>query len=303
MHHRAVSVSIGSSKRDKTVEVDLFGKTIQLERIGTDGDMEAAAQLYRDLDGKVGALGVGGAIIGFLVDQKWYNLRSIQPLVRDVKITPVVDGTGLKNTLERKAATVIEPHLDGMPKKVFQMSGVDRYGLSRGFMDLGYKSIFGDLIFGLGLPISISDDAGLKRMAKILIPLITNLPFNWLYPTGEKQEVHTPKFTKYFDWATVISGDCHYITKYMPERLDGKIIVTNTTTAKDREIFKNAGVRLLVTTTPMLDGRSFGTNMMEAGIITARGWTDPINYQSKQYYEKMEEAIRELGLSPQVQEL
>ena len=89
----------------------------------------------------------------------------------------------------------------------------------------------------------------------------------------------------------------------MPERLDGKIIVTNTTTAKDREIFKNAGVRLLVTTTPMLDGRSFGTNMMEAGIITARGWTDPINYQSKQYYEKMEEAIRELGLSPQVQEL
>ena len=140
-------------------------------------------------------------------------------------------------------------------------------------------------------------------MAKILIPLITNLPFNWLYPTGEKQEVHTPKFTKYCDWATVISGDCHYITKYMPERLDGKIIVTNTTTAKDREIFKNAGVRLLVTTTPMLDGRSFGTNMMEAGIITARGWTDPINYQSKPYYEKMEEAIRELGLSPQVQEL
>ncbi len=303
MHHRAVSVSIGSSKRDKTVEVDLFGKTIQLERIGTDGDMEAAAQLYRDLDGKVGALGVGGAIIGFLVDQKWYNLRSIQPLVRDVKITPVVDGTGLKNTLERKAAAVIEPHLDGMPKNVFQMSGVDRYGLSRGFMDLGYKSIFGDLMFGLGLPISISDDAGLKRMAKILIPLITNLPFNWLYPTGEKQEVHTPKYTKYFDWATVISGDCHYITKYMPERLDGKIIVTNTTTIKDREIFKKAGVRLLVTTTPMLDGRSFGTNMMEAGIITARGWTDPINYQSKPYYEKMEEAIRELGLSPQVQEL
>ncbi len=303
MHDRAVSVSIGSATRDKTVEVDLFGKTIQLERIGTDGDMEAAAQLYRDLDGKVGALGVGGAIIGFLVDQKWYNLRSIQPLVRDVKITPVVDGTGLKNTLERKAAAVIEPHLDGMPKKVFQMSGVDRYGLSRGFMDLGYKSIFGDLMFGLGLPISISDDAGLKRMAKILIPVITNLPFNWLYPTGEKQEVHTPKFTKHFDWATVISGDCHYITKYMPERLDGKIIVTNTTTAKDREIFKKAGVRLLVTTTPMLDGRSFGTNMMEAGIVTARGWTDPINYQSKPYYEKMEEAIRELSLSPKVQEL
>ena len=89
----------------------------------------------------------------------------------------------------------------------------------------------------------------------------------------------------------------------MPDRLDGKIVVTNTTTAKDREIFKKAGVRLLVTTTPMLDGRSFGTNMMEAGIVTARGWTDPIDYQSKPYFDKMEEAIRELNLSPQIQEL
>lgn len=303
MHQRAVSVSIGSATRDKAVELELFGKTIHLERIGTDGDMQAAAQMYRDLDGKVGALGVGGALLGFLVDQKWYDLRSVKPLVRDVKITPVVDGTGLKSTLERKAAAVVEPYLRDQPKRVFQMSGVDRYGLSRGFMDLGYKSIFGDLMFGLGLPISISDDSGLKRMAKILIPVITNLPFSWLYPTGEKQEVRTPKFTKYFEWATVISGDCHYITKYMPERMDGKIIVTNTTTPKDREIFKQAGVRLLVTTTPMLDGRSFGTNMMEAGIVTAKGYTEPVKYPSKTHFERMEAAIQELNLSPQVQEL
>lgn len=303
MHQRAVSVSIGSATRDKAVEVELFGKTIQLERIGTDGDMQAAAQMYRDLDGKVGALGVGGAILGLLVDQDWYDLHSILPLVRDVKITPVVDGTGLKNTLERKAALVIEPHLHGEPKRVFQMSAVDRYGLARGFVELGYESVFGDLMFTLGLPFPIRTDKGLKRVAKAIAPVIARLPFNWLYPTGEKQEEHTPKFTKYFEWATVISGDCHFITKYMPERLDGKIIVTNTTTPKDREIFKRAGVRLLVTTTPMLDGRSFGTNMMEAGIITARGWTDPVDYQSKQYFEKMETAVKELNLSPQVQEL
>lgn len=303
MHSRAVSVSIGSSKRDKTVEIDLFGRTIQLERIGTDGDMKTAAQMYKDLDGQVGALGVGGAILGLLVDQDWYDLHSILPLIKDVKITPVVDGTGLKNTLERKAAIVIEPFLDGMPKRVFQMSAVDRYGLARGFVDLEYESVFGDLMFTLGLPFPIRTDKGLKRAAKIIAPIVSRLPFDWLYPTGEKQEERTPKFTQYFDWATVISGDCHFITKYMPERLDGKIIVTNTTTPHDRELFKQAGVRVLVTTTPMLDGRSFGTNMMEAGIVTARGWTDSVNYQSAEYFEKMEKAVQELNLSPQVQEL
>jgi len=303
LHSRAVSVSIGSSKRDKTVEIDLFGRTIQLERIGTDGDMKTAAQMYKDLDGQVGALGVGGAILGLLVDQDWYDLHSILPLIKDVKITPVVDGTGLKNTLERKAAIVIEPFLDGMPKRVFQMSAVDRYGLARGFVDLEYESVFGDLMFTLGLPFPIRTDKGLKRAAKIIAPIVSRLPFDWLYPTGEKQEERTPKFTQYFDWATVISGDCHFITKYMPERMDGKIIVTNTTTPHDRELFKQAGVRVLVTTTPMLDGRSFGTNMMEAGIVTARGWTDSVNYQSAEYFEKMEKAVQELNLSPQVQEL
>lgn len=66
---RAVSVSIGSSKRDKTVELELLGEKIRIERIGTDGDMEAAAQLFKELDGKVDAFGVGGADLGILVDE------------------------------------------------------------------------------------------------------------------------------------------------------------------------------------------------------------------------------------------
>ena len=52
---RAVSVSLGSSKRDKSVKVNLNGQEILVERIGTDGDIEKARQMYLDLDGKVAA--------------------------------------------------------------------------------------------------------------------------------------------------------------------------------------------------------------------------------------------------------
>ena len=38
---RAVSISLGSSKRDKAVEVDLLGERVRIERIGTNGDMDA----------------------------------------------------------------------------------------------------------------------------------------------------------------------------------------------------------------------------------------------------------------------
>ena len=45
----AVSVSIGSSRRDKRVEITLLDEQIIIERIGTDGDMDKAANLYLSL--------------------------------------------------------------------------------------------------------------------------------------------------------------------------------------------------------------------------------------------------------------
>ena len=57
---RAVSISLGSSKRDKSVTIKLRDQEILVERIGTDGDIAKARQMYLDLDGKIDAFGVGG---------------------------------------------------------------------------------------------------------------------------------------------------------------------------------------------------------------------------------------------------
>src|SRR5512135_806197 len=108
---RAVSIGIGSSKRDKAVEVTLLGEKVSIERLGTDGDMEAAALRYKELDGKVDAFGVGGADLGLMVDNKWYPLYSVRPMVRFVKVTPIVDGVGLKNTLENASAAFLDAHI------------------------------------------------------------------------------------------------------------------------------------------------------------------------------------------------
>lgn len=73
----------------------------------------------------------------------------------------------------------------------------------------------------------------------------------------------------------------------MPDDMENKIIVTNTTTEDDRILFKNAGIKYLITTTPMYEGRSFGTNVLEAGIVSALGLKQPINYAAPgDYFEK-----------------
>src|SRR5262249_27846175 len=97
-----VSVSLGTSKRDKTSEVEILGEPFRLERRGTDGDMRRFAQLFAELDGKVDALGVGGADIWVVIEDRKYAFREIQALVAGAKKTPVVDGSGLKHTLERE---------------------------------------------------------------------------------------------------------------------------------------------------------------------------------------------------------
>ena len=298
---RAVSISIGSSKRDKAVEVTLLGEKVSIERIGTDGDMEAAALKYKELDGKVDAFGVGGADLGALVDGKWFPLYSVQPMVRFVQKTPLVDGGGLKNTLENKAAAFLDAkigdYINSRGRKVLVALGMDRWGLSKSFVEAGYETIFGDFMFGLDLPIAIRKIGQLKTLGNLLMPIVGRVPFAWIYPTGEKQEKRTPKWGKYYAWATVIAGDCHYIKRFMPDDLTGKVIVTNTTTPEDVEVFRKAGVKYLVTTTPVLDGRSFGTNMMEAALVAVSGKGRPLTWP------ELNEMLDKLGFEPQLQEL
>jgi len=298
---RAVSISIGSSKRNKTVEVTLLGERVSIERIGTDGDMEAAALKYKELDGLVDAFGVGGADLGLMVDDKWYPLYSVQPMVRYVKKTPVVDGTGLKTTLERQSATFldarIQDYINRLGRRAFIMTGADRWGLTRAFLDAGYECVFGDLMFSLGIPIPLRRDTQLKTLAAFLMPIVGRLPFHWVYPTGKKQEERKPKHEALFQWATVIAGDCHYIKRYMPDDMRGKVIVTNTTTPEDVEFFRRSGVKYLLTTTPVLEGRSFGTNMMEAALIAVSGKRRVL---TREEYTVL---LDRLGFQPQLQEL
>ena len=296
---RAVSISLGSSKRDKAVTATLLGETVSIERIGTDGDMEKAAHLYQELDGQVDAFGVGGADLGLMVDGKWYPLHSVSAMVRFVKQTPLVDGTGLKNTLERRVVPFMEEHLGEAvsPKRVMFTGGADRWGMTMSFYENGYECVFGDLMFALGIPIPLRTTGQLKTMAAILMPIAGRLPFDWVYPIGEKQEKWEPKYENWYDWATVEAGDCHYLKRHMPARLDGKIICTNTTTAEDVERFRAAGVKFLVTTTPVLEGRSFGTNMMEAALIAVAGKGRKLST------EELNALLDQLGLEPQIQRL
>lgn len=297
---RVVSISLGSSKRNKKVQAEFFGETFEIERIGTDGDMQKYREMVTDLDGKVDAFGVGGTDIYLYAGDKRYVFNEILHLFDGAKQTPFVDGSGLKHTLERKTVTYLQENdiVDFRTKRVLLVSAVDRFGMAESLAGLAQSIVFGDLMFGLGIPIAVRSWRTLQTLAKLMLPIIVHLPFKWLYPTGDKQEKNTPAFGKYFAEADVVAGDFLLIKRYMPEDMKGKIVFTNTTTAEDVTELTRRGVNLLITTTPVFEGRSFGTNMMEAVLVALLG-KRPDALTPDDYFQKLEA----LGWTPRVQEL
>lgn len=297
---RITSISLGSSARDKAANARFLGEEFSIERVGTDGDMALFRKKLVELDGQVDAFGLGGTDMHIWAAGRRYTFREIQQLASAAVKTPVVDGSGLKNTLERETVNRLarEGIVDFAHSKVLLVSGVDRFGMAEALAETGASVVYGDFMFGLGLPIAVRSIGGLQRAARALLPIVVRMPFKWLYPTGEKQNTITPKWGKFYAEADIIAGDFPYIRRYMPDDLTGKTILTNTTRPADIEELKKRGVARLITTTPEIDGGSFGTNVME-GVLVALSGRKPDALTADDYMGLLEK----LNWQPRVQEL
>jgi hypothetical protein len=308
---RIVSVSIGSSRGNKSVEVQYLGEVFRIERIGTDGDREKARQMIADLDGKVDAIGLGGIDLYLVAAGRRYTIRDALPLARAAKTTPVVDGSGLKaawepvvvhRLLERGLLHPQQQQRGIENLHVLLPSAVDRFGIAEALARATPHVIFGDFIFALGIPIRLTRRWQLYLAARTLLPFISKLPFEILYPTGSKQDTGNPKYRRFFDWADIIAGDKHFITKYMPsgqgKPLAGKCILTNTVRRHDIESFRERGLSRLITTTPELDGETLGTNAMQ-GVVVALLGKRPEEITDQEYVE----TIDRIGWRPWIVDL
>ncbi len=267
---RVVSVSLGSSARDHRVSMSFRGEDFEIERIGTDASMEKAIALIKSLDGKVDAFGMGGIDLYLCAGKRRYIINDAKKLKAAAVKTPMLDGSGLKNTLERSVIEYLIDNriVDFKDKRVLITSAMDRFGMAEALAIYNAKLVIGDLMFALGVNIPLYSLRTLRYIARAIAPIACRLPFALLYPTGDKQrENNATKLIRHYQQADIIAGDYHYIRRYMPQDMKSKTIITNTVTKEDIEELKTRGVKLLVTTTPELEGRSFGTNVIEAMLV------------------------------------
>ncbi|NLJ39205.1 MAG: quinate 5-dehydrogenase, partial [Candidatus Atribacteria bacterium] len=238
---------------------------IHIKRIGVDGDRKKFMQILKELDGKVDAFGLGGADLYLRAGRYKYQVVDIAKMVSVLEKTPIVDGGELKETWERKVPRILveKEKLELQGKTALFMSGMDRYGLAEGLSQQGCRLLIGDMPFALGIPIPLTRLSTLRLLSILMMPVLRRLPLKVLYPTGKNQEVRVSRSPHLFRKADIVAGDFLYINRFMPDDMNGKIIITNTVTNNDIETLRKFGVKILVTTTPEMNGRSFGANVLQ----------------------------------------
>lgn len=270
---KIMSVSLGSSKRNHKSNVNFLGEEYVLERIGTDGDVAKMKEIFATYDGKVDAFGLGGFDLYLTYRNRKYLFKDAYNVVKVVKQTPVADGSGVKRTLEKDIIKkLFEEGIINPSMKVLIPSAAARYYMFEAFSELGFTVVWGDLAFALNIgSIGLVNHIVQEILTALLLPIVVRLPFKMLYPVGEKQEEITPKYENLYNLADIIAGDFHFIRHYMPDSLEGKIIITNTLTNMDIEELNKRKVKMIITTTPEFSGRSFATNVIEAFVCAALG--------------------------------
>jgi hypothetical protein len=282
-----VGVSLGSSRRDARAQIQLLGEEVLIERIGTDGDKRSLVRLLEELDGRVDAIGLGGIDLFLQAGTRRYYMSDAVNFARHVRKTPLVDGSGIKNSWEPHVILEHIPRQLGYSfrdRRVLQVSSVDRWGMAEAFWKAGADVVYGDFLFALGLPIRLRSIRSVRVLAAILLPVLTKLPLEWLYPTGAKQEKVTPRYSEEFRWAEVVAGDFQLIRRFMPDDLADKMILTQTITRQDVAELQRRGVGPLITMAPELNGRSFATNVLQALVVAFAG-KDPDAIAPKEYVD------------------
>ncbi|GAB4109825.1 MAG: serine carboxypeptidase [Roseiflexaceae bacterium] len=273
---RIVSISLGSARRDYQFVTNILGQAVEIRRIGTNGDVELAATLVREYDGKVDAIGLGGLTPIFRVGAARYPHHEALKIAAGARRTPVTDGSGMKATLERWAVQKANESQRGMfnYRRILVTSGIERYPLAQSLAQYESELRFADPIIHIGIP-ALPVPRSLEQLdlyAATTLPITALLPYKVLHPVALGNEGHDPRAHPLFAWADIIAGDFAYIRRFAPADLKNKVILTDDPSPAEIEDLRARGVATLITMTPpfrTVDGLPAPRPFLSADVLEA----------------------------------
>jgi len=215
-----------------------------------------AQALIAEYDGRVDAI----ALEGMPTDLRLGAARRLHEMGTQLAIaarrSPIVDGGGVRDLLERWGVTLAARAEPGIfsQKRVLMVPGLNHTGLAEALGRRSLEMRYADPEIFFALP----DLPGVGRrwtLRQTDAPTLDQLkyaPFQLITP----QPVHPsmPRAAAPFNRADVLAGDIAAIRRYAPDSLRRKIVVVESADERNIEDLRQRGVSVAVTLMPSLEG-------------------------------------------------
>lgn len=236
-------------------EITFQNQQVEIHRIGCHGDPMRVQQFISLFDGEVDAIALDG-----YYDHLSLGGHSTQHILGNTlhsfaKLTPVVDGSGIRSGLERWGVTLADRLQPGIfsHKRVLMVPGLNHDGLADALRRRGSDIRYADpvIYFGLRDFPGMGYPQTLKRASILTLEQLKDAPFRRITPQPGKPKL--PREEKPFNWADILAGDIGAIRRYAPASLKNKIVVVDHASEEDLEDLCRRGVSISITLIRPLD--------------------------------------------------
>ncbi|MDX1662993.1 MAG: hypothetical protein R3272_04315 [Candidatus Promineifilaceae bacterium] len=233
--------------------LSLLGRQITVNHVGCNEDLNTVARHIEALDGEVDAIALSEMSGVLKLGREKGKHPEGERLLDLAQETPVVDGQGVRDAMERWAVRLADEAEPGIwaRKRVLMVPGLNHRGLAQALSQYTETIRYGDPVVYFGLPAAttlrpqVLDVAGGVTLAQL-----QSAPFQRLFP--EAGSPRHPRPAQPFEWADVLAGDIGAIRRYAPEKLKHKIVVAECADDSDVADLAARGASILVTTMPSL---------------------------------------------------
>ena len=267
---KVISISLGPGELDCDFRQRFLGETVQIMRVGTDGDARQAAQLIREWRNQVDAIGLGRVREHYTVGTDHFIRPETRKLEKLAGETPVTTGSRLREIVQEWTLRSAQTELGNIfnNAKVLFLSGTLNYRLASIMSEFTDNLSFADPISQFGLANLLHSLQALELYAAGSHPVLR-------FESGRELVPSLAPF-KFFNHlvlrravkdAHVVVAPYEQLQHYGRDELDGKTIITSTVSAGREAELRDKGVRLVLDCSIQVLKETVGLNLVEAMIM------------------------------------
>ena len=262
-----IKLSFGSSTENFDQIVEMNGQQIHIRGLGVNYDLDLALDLVKRYSSECDAFALSGFILDIKVQKDVYVHRMVRKIREAADGRPVLDGN-----MFRKAAIpwALKRYLEDdkhflSNKTIAFYTGLVQWNFLSFFDEYQCKSVFGDLFFSMGIPISIDGISGLETFFKLNSPILSRMRLKKKVIRDFGSSQTKTKMMKPF-----LDADLFFITESQLKftqlnELTGKTVIIDRLTSENEEkIFRANASRILDLFPSSLHSPHLSSSVIEA---------------------------------------